>query len=168
MNPTDDIARGAWTRLRNLIGALDRLDRLETAREFDGWLAQLAQDERALDATIHEFLLRALRLASDPINVQILAHTHAQDGATMTELLMQTKLSRVDLTERVNEMARAGLTVQPLEQDKIEITQLAAGMLRWFEELEREIKTNAQNDYLLNPNAPLPPPPIHFRLRGQP
>lgn len=168
MNATDALARGAWTRLRNLIGALDRVDRLENAREFDGWLAQFAQDEHALDATIHEFLLRALRLVSDPLNFQILAHIHAQDGATMTELLSQTKLSRVDLTERVNEMARAGLTVQPLEEDKLQATPFGAGMLEWLRRVQAQIKILARDDYLLNPDVPLPPPPIYFRPRSQP
>lgn len=165
---SDDTALGAWTRLRNLIGALDRVDRLETAREFDGWLAQLAQDENALDATIHEFLLRALRLVGDPLNFQILAHTRAQAGATLTELLTGTKLSRVDLTERVNELARAGLTVQPLEEDKIQVTPFAIGILEWLAQVQAQVKTCARDDYMLNPNAPLPKPPAHFRPRNQP
>lgn len=163
VNSFDDIALGAWTRLRNLIGALDRVDRLETAREFDGWLAQFSQDENALDATIQEFLLRALRLVGDPLNFQILARLDADNGATMTELLAQTNLSRVDLTERVNAMARAGLTVQPLEQDKIEATQFASGMLKLLEQIHAEVKTRAQNDYLINPNAKIPNAQMHKR-----
>ncbi|MBI4674323.1 MAG: MarR family transcriptional regulator [Chloroflexi bacterium] len=158
MNPLDDIALGAWTRLRNLIGALDRVDRLETAREFDGWLQQFSPDENALDATIREFLLRALRLVGDPLNFQILAQLNANQGATMTELLAETRLSRVDLTERVNEMARAGLTVQPLEQDKIEATPFALGLLELLAQIHAQIKTHAQNDYLINPKAKMPKP----------
>lgn len=158
VTPVDDIALGAWARLRNLIGALDRLDRLETAREFDGWLAQFAQNENALDATIREFLLRALRLVGDPLNFEILAHTRTQNGATMTELLTATKLSRIDLTERVNELARAGLTVQPLEEDKIQATPFGIGILDLMAEIHAQIKINAQNDYLINPNAKIPIP----------
>lgn len=169
MNSTnDDIASGAWTRLRNLIGALDRLDRLETAREFDGWLAQFSHDENALDATIQEFLLRALRLVGDPLNFQILARLDADNGTPMTGLLAHTNLSRVDLTERVNEMARAGLTVQPLEEDNIQATPFGIGILDWLERVREQIKTLAREDYLLNPNAPPPKPPLHFRPRNQP
>jgi|GEM_PF-3378490 hypothetical protein len=156
MNPLDDIARGAWTRLRNLISALDRVDRLETSSEFDGWLNALAQDENALDATIREFLLRALHLASDALNAQLLAFLLANGASTIGALRQVTRLSRVELTERVNELARAGLTVQALDGEQIEVTPLARGLGALLDELVQGIQAQAQNDYLINPKAKMP------------
>ncbi len=160
MTAIDDIANGAWTRLRNLIGALDRVDRLETSTEFDGWLQALASDENALELTIREFLLRALREASDPVNFQILQPLCRRDVGKLGDLLEATHLSRVELVERVNSLSRVGLTVQALEGERVEVTALARGLLSLMDEISAQMKTLAQNDYLLNPNAPLPNPKI--------
>ena len=158
MNPVDDLAVGAWTRLRNLIGALDRTDRLETSREFAGWLQGLAADEPRLKETIREFLLRALRLASDPVNTQILVQLNDSGSATTNELSKATGLSRVELVERLNELARAGLTVQSLDSDQIEGTLLARGFLSLTDEIASRMKTLASDDYLLNSRATVKSP----------
>jgi hypothetical protein len=164
MNPVDDIANGAWTRLRNLIGALDRVDRLETSTEFDGWLQDLARDENALETTLREFLLRALREASDPVNFQILRHLQTGGVTKVSDLLTAIRLSRVELVERINSLSRAGLTVQALEGEQVEATNLAAGLLTLLDDLTARMKALAQNDYLLNPQAPLPKLPKEPKL----
>jgi hypothetical protein len=156
MNSIDDITSGAWTRLRNLIGALDRVDRLETSSEFDGWLNALAQDDNALAATIREFLLRALHLASDALNAQLLAFLSANGASTLGALMQVTRLTRVELTERVNELARAGLTVQVLDGDSIEATPLARGILALLNDIVAIIKEQARHDSLINPSVKLP------------
>ncbi len=163
MNPFDAIALGVWTRLRNLIGALDRVDRLETSSEFDGWLNAVAQDDAALEMTIREFLLRALRLASDPINAQLLSHLDTNGASTLGALLQVIPLSRVELTERVNELARAGLTVQALDGEQVEATPLARGFLALLSEIVQKVQEQARNDYLLNPNAKMPLAQMHKR-----
>lgn len=159
----DLMAEGAWTRLRNLIGALDRVDRLETSPEFDGWLKQLQTDEHALEATIREFLLRAVRLAADPINWQILLRLRETNGATLSALLELTHLPRVELAERVNELARAGLTIQTLDEAVIEITPFGRGWLHWLDKVTERIREQAREDYLINPQAKMPNPPLHAR-----
>jgi hypothetical protein len=159
MNAIDEISNGAWARLRNLLGALDRVDRLETSSEFDGWLQAFARDEAALAATLREFLLRALRLASDPLNFQILSHLKRGGPTSFGDLLTLTRVSRVELVERANELARAGLTLQALEGEQVEITNLALGLLTLWDDILAQMKTLATNDYLLNPKAPLPQPP---------
>ncbi len=152
----DDIANGAWIRLRNLIGALDRVDRLETSTEFEGWLQALARDENALELTIREFLLHALREASDPVNFQILRLLCSRDMAKLGDLLEATRLSRVELVERVNSLSRAGLTIQALEGEQVEVTPLTRGLLSLVDEIGARVKAQAQNDNLLNAKAPLP------------
>jgi DNA-binding transcriptional ArsR family regulator len=159
-----EIAAGAWTRLRNLIGALDRVDRLETSDEFAGWLQGLAAVEPGMKKTIREFLLRALRLVSDPLNTRILMRLDSGEGASTTELSNATGLTRVELVERLNELARAGLTVQALEGELVEATPLARGFVSLVDEITEEIKRLASNDYLLNPRAqpPKPEPRVHI------
>ena len=97
-----EIVSGAWTRLRNLLGALDRVDRLDTSSGFDGWLQQLARDETALDATLREFLLRSIRLASDPTNYVLLSQLKQSGTIDVIALLATMRLSRVELVERLN------------------------------------------------------------------
>jgi DNA-binding HxlR family transcriptional regulator len=156
-----EIARGAWTRLRNLIGALDRVDRLETSTEFDGWLQSLAQDDELLDGTLREFLLRALRLTGDPLNFQILLCL--RDGArTASKLLDATQLSRVELIERLNELARAGLTIQTLETECIEVTPFASNLLALVDGICAQTRLLARDDFLLNPKAPAPKPKLQL------
>ncbi len=165
MNAIDEISNGAWARLRNLIGALDRVDRLETASEFEGWLQELARDEAALDATLREFLLRALQLASDPLNCQILSHLKTSGAASVGDLLVLVHLSRIELVERIASLSRAGLTVQALEGEQVEATELAVGLLTLWDDILAQMKTLASNDYLLNPKAPLPKPPLDHPRR---
>ena len=164
-NSLDDIAEGAWTRLRNLIGALDRVDRLETGCEFAGWLQKLAADESALERLMREFVLRALRLASEPINARVLAHLKGSGATKVGELLAAFDLSRVELVERLNELSRAGLTIQSLENEQVEATPLALGLLVLLDEINTRMLARAKQDYLINPAAPLPPPPLAAQLR---
>jgi hypothetical protein len=145
----EDISAGAWTRLRNLIGALDRVDRLETSTDFVGWLHKLARDETGLQETILDFMLRALRLGLDPVNWRILSCL-AERGPLPTSALMQAAgLSRVELVERMNELARAGLTVQVLDGDQVEATRFSQGLLTMVAEVTEQVKRLAENDYLL-------------------
>jgi hypothetical protein len=156
------LADGAWTRLRNVIGALDRVDRLETASKFAGWLQGLAEDDAALEATIREFLLRGLRLASDPVNARILTTLEHSTSTSLLDLLETTGLRRVELVERLTELARSGLCIQTLEGDRVEATVLTHGFLSLVDELSAQVKARAQNDYMLNPKAPLPNPKIQI------
>jgi hypothetical protein len=163
MSSTDDIASGAWTRLRNLIIALDRVDRLETSSEFSGWLAQLTADEGALEATMREFVWRALRLASDAVNIRILTQLRLAGALKVSELMALLRLSRIELVERLTALSRAGLTIQSLESEQVEATPLALGLLAWFDEIIARMMTQAKQDYLINPATPIPPPPSHAR-----
>lgn len=163
-DPIEEIAVGTWTRLRNLMGALDRVDRLETSEEFPGWLQSLAQDDSALQATIREFLLRAVRMAGDPVNARILTDIMNTGEQNVHSLLRATGLPRVELVERLTELARAGLTVQTLDGDRVETTSLARGLYSLLDEIGARVKTQAQDDYLMNPRASAPQPPaVHAR-----
>jgi hypothetical protein len=148
-DPVEEIASGVWMRLRNLIGALDRVDRLETSTDYVGWLQDLSRDQAGLDETIANFVSRALRIGLDPVNWRIL--TSLEDsGAVPTSVLQKmTSLSRVELVERMNELARAGLTAQTVDGDQVEATRFARGLHLLMDELTAQVRTLALNDYLI-------------------
>lgn len=158
LDPFEEISRGAWTRLRNLIGTLDRVDRLETSSEYVGWLQRLAADQNALAETMREFLLRCLRLAADPISWSILEALREKPASTTADLVDLTGLQRVEIVERLNELARAGLTVQPLDADRVEATELARGLLLLVSIVSARMFELAAEDYLLKPRPPIAKP----------
>ncbi|MBI1801634.1 MAG: hypothetical protein HY259_04030 [Chloroflexi bacterium] len=162
MSQNDNIATGAWERLRNLIGALDRVDRLETSAEFDGWLEKLAGDETALAETCRDFVARALRLACDPINSRLLLCLRGAGPTQVSALIGLADLERVELVERLNELSRAGLTAQSLEGEQVEATPLASNMLLMLDEISRGMVELAKADPLINPKAPTPRPNLRL------
>ncbi len=162
-DPREAIASGAWTRLRNLVAALDRVDRLETSSEYDGWLRQLATDDPALTLTLREFFLRVLRTAAEPANFTILLLLQQRGALSTGGLQDALRLSRVELVERLNDLARTGLTAQALDGDQIEATPLALGFLGLVDEISAAMLVLAKSDYLLNPAAAMPAPPPHGR-----
>jgi len=149
VNPIDDISRGAWTRLRNVLITLDRGDRLDTGSEFIGWLPALTQDQAALEATMREFILRAVHLATDPINACLLSELNRGDALTVRALMTALHLARVELIERLNELARAGLIVQAFEGEPIEPTPLARGWLALMDEMVVQMQAQAHQDATL-------------------
>lgn len=160
----EQIAAGAWNRLRNLIVALDRVDRLETSEEYVGWLQTIAGDTAALQKTMEEFVLRALRLAAEPINWRILTELARGEEIATGDLSRGTGVGRVELVERLNELARAGLTVQALEGEHVEITGLGRGVIELVGAIYDRMKKVADGDHLLNPHVALPRPNSHVRL----
>lgn len=149
MSSDREIASGAWTRLRNLIGALDRLDRLETSSEFESWLPKLAADEEGLSITIREFLLMAVRVAVDAVNWRVLVLLIGSGPAESSTLARELAVSRVELVERTNELARMGLTTQALEGGMIDATPFARGLAQLIEDWTIQVKTLASNDYII-------------------
>ncbi len=155
--PLDDLAEGLWTRLRNVLIALDRVDRLEGAGNFAGWVEAFQCDQAQIQTTAQDWILRAVRTACDPINYQILVTVHAAGELSIAQLMQATRLTRVDLWERVKELAGAGLVVQSLESDAVQGTRAADGLLAWVEALGEQIAAHARAG-LARDN---PPPRFH-------
>ncbi len=153
----DDLAEGLWARLRNVLIALDRVDRLEGATDFAGWVEAFQCDEAQIQATAQDWVLRAVRTASDPINYQILETVRTAGQMSIAQLMETTSLTRVDLTERVKELAAMGLVAQSLESDAVQGTRATDGMLAWFDSLGEQIATRARAG-LTRDN---PPPRFH-------
>lgn len=122
------VVRGLTDRVRTLVLALDRQDRLETAGEFVGWLGDQTAAGRLPEVT-QELLLRALRVASDPINLGILTRLDPLAATGVADLVRQTGLTRVAVSERVNDLSQAGLATREMIGDEVRSTPLAGGLI---------------------------------------
>ena len=130
------ILAGLVDRVRSLLLALDRRDRLETAGEFVGWLQQQTREQ--LDDIAREMLLRALRCAGDPVNYRILQRLDGLDAVDAADLLRDTDLGRVALSERLNDLAQVGLISRDTVDDQVRGTSLAAGVRAVVERIALE------------------------------
>lgn len=122
----DAILSGLVERVRGLLLGLDRRDRLETAGEFVGWLQQQTREQ--LDDIARGMLLRALRCAGDPVNYRILEQLDAPNAVTSADLMPETGLDRVELSERLNDLAQVGLISRDMIDDQVRGTSLAVGV----------------------------------------
>lgn len=132
--PHDAILQGLADRVRTLLRALDRQDRLETAQAFVGWLEREAETGRLPDAA-RELLLRALRVGSDPVNYCLLQGLDPSVPVELPVLMERTGLDRVAASERVNDLVQVGLAARDLVGDQIRGTPLASGLVTFIESL---------------------------------
>ncbi|MDH3253857.1 MAG: hypothetical protein OEM62_02615 [Acidobacteriota bacterium] len=126
------IRQGVVDRLRTLVLAFDRQDRLETAQAFVGWL----EDERTAEGLLgdaREMLLRALKVASDPVNFRLLSALDPIEPVDVPTLMSRSNLGRVAVSERVNDLVQTGLAVRELVNDQVRGTELSAGFAAWVE-----------------------------------
>jgi hypothetical protein len=137
--PSDALVEGLWARLRNVLIALDRLDRLENASEFVGWVQAFQHDDPQVEATAREWILRTVRLASDPPNYRVLRFLQISDGMSIAQLMQATGMARVELTERVKDLAQVGLVAQALDSDSVQGTRAAEGLVAWIEALREQM-----------------------------
>jgi hypothetical protein len=122
------LARGVADRTRTLLLTLNRQDRLESADVFVDWLGE-ACAHRELDAPAREMFLRALRAAGDPINFEILAMLEEFNPVELPAVMERTGLHRVAASERVNDLAQAGLCVREMINDEIRGTTLGVALV---------------------------------------
>ena len=136
-NPGEAASRGIVARLRTLLLVLDRQDRLETAQAFAGWLEGESKPDRLTDHA-REILLRALKVAGDPVNYTILRQLDPIEPVEIPELMRQTRLSRVAVSERVNDLVQTGLAVREMINDQVRGTELVEGLRHFIETAARQ------------------------------
>lgn len=136
---TDDlistIAGGLASRLRSLVMALDRLDRLESGSGT--WLAKFKTEELPEAAT--ELTLRVLRTSADPTNFAILQALATEDSRSLTELINAVGLGRLSLSERLNDLMQVGLAVRLIDTDHAQITAAGASLVHLVEALVAKV-----------------------------
>ena len=135
MNQEDDgaILAGLVERVRGLLLALDRRDRLETASESVGWLQRQTREQ--LDSIAQGMLLRALRAAGDPVNYRILERLDRLNPVNATDLMSETGLDRVAVAEGLNDLAQVGLVTQDVVDGQVRGTSLAVGVRAIVEQI---------------------------------
>jgi hypothetical protein len=129
------IAAGLASRLRALVAALDRLDRLESGS--GAWLAGFADTELLEAAT--ELSLRALRTVADPSNFAVLQALAGDDSQPLSHLIDATGLGRLSLSERLNDLVQVGLATRLIDTDRAQITGAGASMMRLIDALIAEV-----------------------------
>jgi len=129
------VAAGLASRLRALVVALDRLDRLESGSGT--WLAGFADSELRGAAT--ELSLRALRTIADPANFAVLQALASDDSQPLSHVIDTTGLGRLALSERLNDLVQVGLASRLIDTDHAQITGAGASLIRLIDALIAEV-----------------------------
>lgn len=121
----DQFAEGIASRLRDILLAQSR---------WDGFVSDPEREEAAIPPEANERLaaemvLRAVRAGADPVNYAILRRLVDHDDGSLTALMEQTGLSRVGLTETVQDLAQVGLVSYAPENREVRATAGARGLL---------------------------------------
>lgn len=126
--PGAAIGHAAAAMLGHLAAVLDREDRLESGS--GEWLAGFAADAQAARASVRQSVLRALDLASDPINFAILSVLAAGGNAqTMDQLVAASGLTELSVAERVSDLVSAGLATKLPSANQVVGTQAGAAIV---------------------------------------
>jgi hypothetical protein len=134
------IAGGLTGRLRSLVIAIDRLDRLESGS--GDWLSGFTKSELGEAATA--LTLRALHTCADPANFTILAALATDDSLAIDQLIEGTKIGRLELTERLNDLVQVGFATRLIDTDHAQITVAGASLVH----LIRQIMSEVTSQYL--------------------
>ena len=129
------IAAGLAGRLRSLVIALDRLDRLESGS--GDWRNHFITGELSEAATA--FTLRALRTAADPLNFTILKALVSDESHTIDHLLEVAGVGRLVLSERLNDLVQVGLVLRLIDTDQAQATASGAAMVQLLDEIRSAV-----------------------------
>jgi hypothetical protein len=134
-DPLEQAAEGLWARLRDVALALGRLESFNFTPERapgaagEGAVQELLRDEAGLARAGEELVLRAFRTALDERNYRMLRAVVERDRVGLPELARLVGLPRLSVSERVNDLAQAGLATRVLEEDAAAATPLGAAVL---------------------------------------
>lgn len=120
------MADGLWKRLRDVILVAERVDTFVFGPGEGGDLPKVVLDETEANAIATDFVLRAIRAATDRTNFLILDAGSADDGVSASDLALATGLPLLVVSERVGDLLQAGLATKALDAGRVYST--AAGM----------------------------------------
>lgn len=124
------LAEGLSGRLRDLLIALKRWETfVQEATPGGGQvgIAVPAIEEAGQVAT--GMILRALQVGAEVVNHRILSSLHEDQPLGVPELMELTGLPRILLIERVNDLARVGLTAYAPDSGEVRLARGGAGLL---------------------------------------
>lgn len=125
------LAAGVGDRLRLLVMAIDRLDRLETGS--GEWLSRFPDEE--LPAAACELVLRMFRTATGPAHFALLRALAVTETQSLGQLMTTLGWGRLTLTEYLNDLVQVGLAGRNIDTDHAQITTAGLALMRWLESL---------------------------------
>ncbi len=126
------LAQGVAERMVGVLRALDRQDQLEDSREFAGWLEGFTRDPEGMKDAARELTLRAFRVSSDRANFRILRLAAGAESRLVTGFCEALGMGRVEIVERIHDMAQVGVLAQDMVSGAVRATPLGialAGMV---------------------------------------
>jgi DNA-binding HxlR family transcriptional regulator len=131
-----DLANGLSGRLRALVNAQDRLDRLESGS--GQWRSGFVFNE--LDESAEFLTLRVLHTTSDPLNFTILQSLATADSLPIPSLMSKVGVGRLILSERLNDLVQVGLVTRLIDTDHAQITAAGAGIVDLVNQISTQIR----------------------------
>jgi predicted DNA-binding transcriptional regulator len=136
--PAARLARGLAARLRDAADAADRLADFAFEAGAEAPPPTLADGEEATAA--HDFLLRTLGLAADPVNHAILTTAcRAEAGVPIERLSADLHLSELSVIERAHGLIQVGLVARDLQAGTVLATTAGQALVELIAELERDV-----------------------------
>ena len=129
----DLLAEALGARLRDILLAQSRWDGFVHDPEGRRLQPLPPPDEQGRVAS--EMVLRAVRVAADPINCTILRRLVRDRRVAVRSLMEQTGLSRIALMEAVNDLSQVGLASYDIEAREVGATNGAAGLIGLLDEV---------------------------------
>lgn len=132
------LARALAARLRDAAAAGEQLASFAFSEGAPAPGPELRDGQER--AVAHDFLLRVLHGASDPLSWELLAAAvAAQDAAPIDALAERIALPRLALTERCNALIQLGLIARDLEHDAVAATPAGEALFELVCELDAAI-----------------------------
>ncbi|MFQ5707742.1 MAG: winged helix-turn-helix domain-containing protein [bacterium] len=127
-----DIALDLWHRFRAIALVLDQADRFvgmspagEAAQGEGRWLQSVVEKPEELRQVAEDLVLRAFALALQPANFSILQQLQNQASVSLAELVQACGLSRLSVSERVNDLIQVGLATKDVQTGQVQATKAA-------------------------------------------
>jgi len=116
-DPGAALGHGVAGMLRHLMAVLDREDRLEAGT--GDWLTDFSADEPGRARAVRASVLRALRMAVDPVGFTILETLDGVAGRPTSELAKRAGIDQLSAAEMVSDLVSAGLAVKLPEAGQV-------------------------------------------------
>ncbi|HEX9713946.1 MAG TPA: hypothetical protein VGB52_15495 [Actinomycetota bacterium] len=125
------LAKGLWGRLRDVLLVAERIESFSFTADADE-PERAAVSEADADAVATDFVLRALRAASERTAWTILERTaDAQnEGVALEDLAAALGLPRLVVSERVSDLLQIGLAARALDTDRVFATPAGLELVR--------------------------------------
>lgn len=131
----DQVAGGLTGRLRSLVTALDRLDRLESGSGvWRSGFAEVELAEAALGLT-----LRALQTSANPANFAVLKVLAVEESQAIDHLIETTGIGRLVISECLNDLVQVGFATRLIDTDHAQITAAGASMVKLIDQIVAKV-----------------------------